>query len=462
MTGGFGGAGLGSGGGMVTDVAIAEGLSAVSIQGRLFMAMGTSAFLFLCTGVLLMVQSGLMGGVINETLTQEAITASAANELGGIAGMINMSALLMMVMGIIVSALSAVWIAKSIARPVAEVSDITQRLSEGDYHLEIPYLDALDEIGQIARAVQVFRDSAVANMREQEQQASREQQQMRAITEEIVSRFRSFFDQMIEKVESSALSMESIADQLQQTSEASRNKVISFRSSSDQQLELVSSVNQSVASLTEAIHEISNSVELVSNVCNNADQNVADTSSVFKNLQDVTNRVTEIIGVISDIAEKTNLLALNATIEAARAGEAGKGFSVVANEVKGLSRQTSESSQNVTELIEEIRAVAQEALARASTISDSVADINTEVTKISGAVKDQSQTSSGIANDTENVANITGTFTENLDKIAQIFEHTHEAVGRMAGQSTSLQQDISAMRENMETFLQKISQERAA
>lgn len=432
------------------NVKVAKGLSGVGIRARLYLGFGVVVSLFLCVGIINLVE---LSTIIPSLQQTTAIAPETLAKTQSIIEDIQLIVALLLLTSLIVGIVAATWLARSIVKPVIDISKVTTRLASGNYSLSVPHTSALDETGQIARAVEIFRDNAVASLKQQEQKAEEEKRLMEAVRNEIISRFRAFFADALQQVVSSASSMQEVSVKLQQLSQVANDEMRYFQAASSDQFEKINNVDGAIRQLSQAIEEISHGALTVSSKCQNADSNVESTMEVFQRLQDVTERISKIIGVITAIADQTNLLALNATIEAARAGEAGKGFSVVASEVKNLANQTLQSSHNVHELITEINQVADETVKVADVIRSAITDISQEVTSIADSVEQQSATSTAIRDDMERVADITSQYAQKLNKIDEAFAHTTEAAQHISRQSLGLQDKIQSMSSQIETFL---------
>lgn len=437
----------GTSAGMVRDVELARGLSAVSIRGRLFLGIAIILFPFVCMGLKTWI--GLV------PLVENAGAEEMRETLSGLlwANIILMGA------GAFIAVAAAVYIAKSIVQPIQEVAEVTHRLAEGHYNLHIPHQESLDEAGQIARSVKVFRDQAVRHLEQQEENARREQRKMEELTRSIVNRSRDFFTDIMAKAKSTAAEMIEISSALQSSSHLVENELNDFSVSSQTQSEKIVQIDQALGDSNINIQKISESTNIVSGKCAQSDQNAQETMEVFTQLEDVTANIGDIIEVISDIAEQTNLLALNATIEAARAGEAGKGFAVVAGEVKNLANQTAQSSKKVSELVQQISEVSKNAVRQSQVIRDGVTEINQELGHIVQAVDKQSQNTQAINTDMSDVSATTKVANESIDKISGIFQDTNDRVNGIAKTSTKISDELAAMQHDFDQFLSNIKLE---
>ena len=227
--------------------------------------------------------------------------------------------------------LALAWvIGNGIAGPIARMTGAMRQLADGDLTVEIPATEQRDEIGQMAGAVQVFKDNGIEQKRMEE--ANRAEQQAREARQERIEELTRRFDETVTgslaTVSSAATEMQSSAESMASTSDETNRK---------SQL----AAEQMSASITEITRQIATSAEKA----RAAVEEVRRTNVTVEGLSEGADRIGEVVGIISDIANQTNLLALNATIEA---GEAGKGFAVVASEVKNLASQTAKATDDIT------------------------------------------------------------------------------------------------------------------
>lgn len=431
--------------GMVRDVELAKGLSGVSIGGRLYLGLGIILFPFICMGLITVLQ--LSGGT--QGLSESELSARLSDVF-----MLNVS---LLIAGAIIAVGGIIWVSRSIVTPIREVSEVTEKLAKGHYDLSIPHQEALDEAGQVARSVKTFRDQAVAHLREQEERSREEKEKMKKIINLIVTQAQNYFDQIVVRTREAVEEMQTTSSNLQDSSERVGGQLRGFKQNALEQTQRFNKINDAITDLTANIDDISRSTNNVSEKCEQSDQNAEETMKVFSQLESVTGDIREIIDVISDIADQTNLLALNATIEAARAGEAGKGFAVVAGEVKNLANQTSQSSQKVTELIEEISRVSSQAVNQSQTIRDGVSEINTEISTIRDSVQSQSENTNSVQQDMSSASQTTSESTENLEQISRIFEDNNQTVDNMVTSSDEIRSELDKMQSEFRQFLSKIN-----
>ena len=200
------------------------------------------------------------------------------------------------------------------------------------------------------------------------------------------------------------------------------------------------SVAASIEEMSSTVSEISKNTLESANISELASKKGAEAQQLMENLGSSAKSVGNVIEVINDIADRTNLLALNATIEAASAGEAGKGFAVVANEVKELAKQTSDATEEIVKQIEEMRESTDSAVKSISDITATINEINSITSTIAGAVEEQDATTNEVAKTTTNTVKA-------LEEVKQSVAETAtgaEEVARNAEELSSKISEISA------------------
>lgn len=244
--------------------------------------------------------------------------------------------------------------------------------------------DGVDELASMARSVNVFRDNAIERERlEKERNESQATREARAkAIEELISQFDALSNRALQSFQSAASDLETSAVAMDQSSRQATETTALVSYSSSRAAENVDTVaaaaEEMTGSIAEIVHQISRSNEIA---CEASDR-VDSTNTDVKVLDEAATRIGDIVNLINDIAEQTNLLALNATIEAARAGEAGKGFAVVASEVKSLAEQTGKATNSISDQISGI----QGATGKAVTAIASIGEVISEMTNISSAI----------------------------------------------------------------------------
>jgi len=293
-----------------------------------------------------------------------------------------------------------------VTQPLQRITDALSRLASGDTAVQVQDTDRDDEVGELARALAVFRAQAaerdrLARERERErEQIQAERHQMRHATaqefeekvKDFVGRLSNISHELVELANGMASGATRNAEQTSQAGDAIAG---------------ISSGVQAVASATEeltrSIQEIAQQINLASNQTSNAVEETGRTVTQVRQLDGVATSISEIVTLIQDIAEQTNLLALNATIEAARAGEAGKGFAVVASEVKSLASQTAQATEQITRRVDEIQSGTRTAVHGISSIEKAIQDLDHISASIAAAMEEQTSTTAEISRSVSDV-----------------------------------------------------------
>lgn len=220
------------------------------------------------------------------------------------------------------------------------------------------------------------------------------------------------------------------------------------------------SVSESIQTLSEAAQDLTTTIADVSREVNSAAEiasaSVADlkrTNETVQSLTEASLKVGQIVGLITSIAEQTNLLALNATIEAARAGEAGKGFAVVASEVKNLATQTGAATQEIAAQIQTIQMVTNSAVSALKGIGDTIYRINSIAESVATSVRQQGETTQSISERLQSVAADTQMVSENVTKVNTTANDTGKAAERMITAADALATKTGEIKGEVTEFL---------
>ena len=226
-----------------------------------------------------------------------------------------------------------------------------RRLAANNTDIDIPETGRRDEIGEMARTVEVFKEAMVETNRLRAEQVETEQRQMRerkADMHRMADGFEGAVGQIIATVSSASAELEKSAGVLTSTATRSESLATKVAGASEEASVNVQSVASATEELSSSVHEISRQVQESARRANAAVEQARQTNGRVGELSKAASRIGDVVELINTIAGQTNLLALNATIEAARAGEAGRGFAVVASEVKALAEQRHGSPATLT------------------------------------------------------------------------------------------------------------------
>ena len=293
----------------------------------------------------------------------------------------------------------ALFLANSITRPIAAITDAMRHLAQGDLSVSVPGAGRKDEIGQMADATEVFRDGMLRaqdlSVAQIEEQRVREERARRI--EEMTRRFDESATALLTAVTSSAGEMEHNARSMADIAEGTNARSTTVATAAQQAAANVQTVASATEELSSSISEISSQVSKSSQIASQAVGEAQRTDNQIQGLADAAEKIGQVVSMIAAIAEQTNLLALNATIEAARAGEAGRGFAVVAAEVKELASQTSKATEEITSQISAIQSETRIAVGAVQSIGRTVEEMNAIAAAIAAAVEEQGAATGEIA-----------------------------------------------------------------
>ncbi len=293
----------------------------------------------------------------------------------------------------------ALWTIISIA-PLRILKEKVIALSEGDLTVELPKSNSRDEVGEITRAMQVFKDNALqvremeATRKEKDRQIEEER---RKAKEHLAEMFESRMQSVTFALAAAANDLAKVAERVHSVSASNNEVVINATHSATDITNHVETVSSSAAELFSSVSEISQQIHKSNNLINESVHIVQSADLHAKKLDESSQKIREVIQLIADISSQINLLALNATIESARAGEAGKGFAVVANEVKNLANQTNKSVDEIAKVIDEMGSVSQDIIEALKEVKSSVNLISESSVSIASAVEEQTVATNGIA-----------------------------------------------------------------
>jgi methyl-accepting chemotaxis protein len=382
----------------------------------------------------------------------EAVTAATAEETAGLKQTLMMAMIAVVLIAIGGLVAFNLVVARSVSRPVALVTRIMGRMAGGERAIDIPSMKRGDEIGQMYAALSSFKEglSRADRLAEQEQAEA----EVRAKRGERMEAVCHGFDQAITGL---LKGVEDVMGELRQSaqtmSEAARQTEAEAKAANTASQSAGSNVN-SVAGATEelvaSVGEIGRQTERSSEIAGRAAARAGETDKQIQGLADAAQKVGDVVKLITDIAEQTNLLALNATIEAARAGEAGKGFAVVASEVKNLANQTAHATEEIAQQVATIQTETKTAVAAIQGISTIVGEINQIAAAIAAAIEQQGSATREIARNVEGASSGTQSVSTSIGHVSEAATQTGgaakamlNAVAKLAERSTQVQGKVS-------------------
>jgi methyl-accepting chemotaxis protein len=388
-----------------------------------------------------------------------AASAEAANESAhATATLANRGLIAAIAVGILVLGGLIATMVRGICTPLDSMAGAMSTLASGNNAVEIPALGRKDEIGNMAAAMQVFKDNAIrADQMAAEQRAESEAKVRRA---EALERRTATFDRSVsaalKTVTSATTEMQASAAALSATAEQTSRQATVVSAASEEATSSVQTVASATEELSSSISEISRQVSQSASIANKAVEEAERTNGQVRSLADAAEKIGEVVKLISDIASQTNLLALNATIEAARAGEAGKGFAVVASEVKNLATQTGRATEEISAQIASIQSATTNSVEAIQGISTIIGEINNVASSIASAVEEQGAATREIARNIQQAASGTQEVSSNITGVTQAAGDTGHAAGQMLAATGELAKQSETLRAEVDSFLRDI------
>ncbi|HXX08708.1 MAG TPA: HAMP domain-containing methyl-accepting chemotaxis protein [Pseudolabrys sp.] len=375
---------------------------------------------------------------------------------------IDSTALMLSVLACLALALAvagAAIIARSVAKPITAITNVTQAVAGGNASIAIPFSDRSDEIGALARSITVFQNAMRtnedlnrtvlndANLRARRQeQMSNEISDFSAKVEATLAELGRISDEML----SASTQLAAAADNA--SSKTSRAEEASAEASSN-----VRDIASAADELSASVNEIDRQVAQSNAIATKAVNEVESTNIAVKELDEAAARIGDVVKLITDIAEQTNLLALNATIEAARAGEAGRGFAVVAGEVKALAGQTSRATEEIGAQIAGMQRATQRSIEAITGIEHTIREIGNISGAIAAAVTEQGAATQEIARGVEIAAKRTVETANEVNLMGAATQDTRASAATVKVVADDLGSVANRIRSQVDHFFQRLS-----
>ena len=363
---------------------------------------------------------------------------------------------LVLAIGLIVAACSF-WIALvRIVAPLKAMTAAMKRLAENDTKVEIPGLGRRDEIGVMAKAVEVFKENAIERQRLEEEKLESEAKALaekRRAAAALADEFQSKVGHRLQSLAAAATEMEATAQSMTATANQTTSQSVSVASAAEQTSANVQTVAVATEELSSSIREIAEQVAKSSSIAGRAAQEAKRTDGTVQALAGAAQKIGDVVALISNIAGQTNLLALNATIEAARAGEAGRGFAVVASEVKELANQTSKATEEIGAQIASIQEETRTAVSAIQTIGSTIDEMNAISAGVAAAMEEQGAATQEIARNVQQAAQGTQVVTGSILDVKQGAGETGSAAAQVLGAAQELARHSEDLGREVDGFL---------
>ncbi len=348
---------------------------------------------------------------------------------------------------------------RAISQPISAMTSALTKLASGDFNVVLPGLHRHDEIGEMAGAARIFKDSMIETERLRADQLADQQIQSLQRREErlrLASGFQDAVGSIVDKLSSEATELEAAASTLTRTAETTLELSGVVSGASTEASGNIRSVAAAIEQMTSSVGEIGRQVQESSSIAQSAVEHAKTTDARITALSQAAGRIGDVVKLITGIAEQTNLLALNATIEAARAGDAGRGFAVVAQEVKALAAQTAKATEEIDVQISGMQAATGELVEAIKQIGAVILRISEVSGMIATAVEEQGVATREIARNVQMASSGAAQVGGAIADVHQGAADTGSASGQVLSSAQSLSSQASQLKLEVDNFLASI------
>jgi methyl-accepting chemotaxis protein len=364
----------------------------------------------------------------------------------------------------VVSLLAAVgvgffYVQRKLVRRLVGIGAAMRQLAAGDIDIAMPSGQAQDEIGDMARALQVFRASEIErrSLSEREHLEQQSQRERGSHIEHIIADFRATVTNVIGSVTDNVSLMEATARSLSTIARDADKQAREVLLSSEATSTNVRTVAGAADQLGASIHGINEKTKKAHAIARHATETARSTDQLVSNLSLGATRIGDVIKLIQAIAAQTNLLALNATIEAARAGDSGRGFAVVAAEVKALATQTAKATEEIADQVGAIQDLTGRTVAAIQSIDGVMGDISGLTAAIASAVEEQTSSTQMIVQNVQQAAAGAKELANKMTVVTETIYGTNRSAAAVQETSQAFSAQASTLETAVETFLERVT-----
>jgi methyl-accepting chemotaxis protein len=347
---------------------------------------------------------------------------------------------------------------RDVSNGIASIVKPMQALGQGDLSVEIPHRGEKNEMGQMADALQIFKEALIAKKAADEAAAKDAEAKIERgrRVDNITRDFEQMIGEIVSTVSSASTQLEASAGTLSATAARSQELSTTVASASEEASTNVQSVASATEELSSSVNEISRQVQESARMASDAVGQARGTTERVSELSKAATRIGDVVELINTIAGQTNLLALNATIEAARAGEAGRGFAVVASEVKALAEQTAKATGEIGQQINGIQAATQDSVNAIKEISGTIEKLSEISSTIAAAVEEQGAATQEISRNVQQAAQGTQQVSANITDVQRGATETGTASSQVLSAAQSLSGDSGRLKTEVSKFLTNV------
>jgi len=346
-----------------------------------------------------------------------------------------------------------------LTKPLDSIVAQTKRLAEGEKNFEIEGADRGDEIGNICKALEIFRHNLleVDKLNEAQKQAEiRQVEERKKALVNIANSFEERVGVVVKSVEQAASDMQAMSVKIAAVVQETSHQSASAASAAQEASSNVETVAAAAEELSSSIKEISRNVTDTKNSTKICTNTAKSTKEILEELHKAVQDIDTIIQSITEVAEQTNLLALNATIEAARAGEAGRGFAVVANEVKALANETHKMTEEISNNVQKIKSSSDNTISSVNKIIEQIEEVDGKTTNVAAAIEEQNSSTNEISRNIQEASKGTNEVSSNIGDIQEATNENAAAIEELSAGAKSLAEQSATLKSAMDEFLKEI------
>jgi methyl-accepting chemotaxis protein len=353
---------------------------------------------------------------------------------------------------------AAIYMVRDIRQGIGSILKPMGQLTDGELSVEIPHQGEATEIGRIASALQIFKQALVAKQASDE--AARAEEALKAARAQRISTatgdFETMISELVDSLSSASTELEASATTMTKTSDGTMSLSDSAASASRAVTDNIQAVAAATEEITSSVNEIGRQVHESNRIASTAVSQAQKTDESIARLSLAAGRINDVVKLIREVAEQTNLLALNATIEAARAGEAGRGFAVVASEVKALATQTAKATAEIDAQVADMQTATAESVAAIKEIGSTITLISEVSSAIAAAVEQQGAATQEIARNVQQSAQLSTQVASGVTEVKRGSSETSGAAGEVLTAAQSLARESDHLKSQVETFLDTV------